>query len=193
MMQQILSTVVVRQSNPQPRATGEQGQVGTAGTEGPQIIIAEGVSNGDFNLLAAQLPNPGRDLLRPPCGIRTNLKDALRLHEEANASWHRDRIVAQQADTAARLLFCSTRTRFGSRIGVSGWVLHAGFIEKHVVDEQVTPINRSPVLRESRTGDGEVGVESRHQSVGDRTDVALAGRVERGAVLEEVLLTAGGA
>lgn len=99
MMQQILSTVVVRQSNPQPRATGEQGQVGTAGTEGPQIIIAEGVSNGDFNLLAAQLPNPGRDLLRP----------------------RRDRIVAQQADTAARLLFCSTRTRFGSRIGVSGW------------------------------------------------------------------------
>lgn len=72
-------------------------------------------------------------------------------------------------------------------------VLHAGFIEKHVVDEQVAPINRSPVLRESRTGDGEVGVESRHQSVGDRTDVALAGRVERGAVLEEVLLTAGGA
>jgi hypothetical protein len=56
-------------------------------------------------------------------------------------------------------------------------VLHAGFIEQHVIDEQVTTIDGSPVLRESRTGDREICPECGHQRVGP-PDAFLADRTE---------------
>ena len=45
------------ESDRQPRAAGEQAQIGTAGTEDSQVVVAERVGNGDLDLLAAQLPD----------------------------------------------------------------------------------------------------------------------------------------
>jgi hypothetical protein len=73
---------------------------------------------------------------------------------------------------------------------VSGVVLHAGFVEQHLADEQVALENGAPVVGERGCRDAEVGLQRVHQHLRHRADVALRRAVEGGAVLEVDLLRA---
>jgi hypothetical protein len=98
-------------------------------------------------------------------------------------------LVVDQSDLAARLCLhhahqiriCHRRERV---------VLHAGFVEQHLADEQVALEDGAPVVGEGGRGDAEVGLQRVHQRLGHRADVALRRAVEGGAVLEVDLLRA---
>jgi hypothetical protein len=66
-------------------------------------------------------------------------------------------------------------------------VLHPGFGEQRVADEQVTAKDRAPVFRKGRAREREVLAEFAQQGIGDRADVSGVGGIERRTVLEEEL------
>ena len=95
----------------------------------------------------------------------------------------RHRRIADASDLALRL-----RRQHAHEVGVGHgrerMVLHAGFGQQLVADEQVAVADRAPVLREGRAGNREVRVQRIHQRIGHRTDIAARRGVEGRAVLE---------
>ena len=70
-------------------------------------------------------------------------------------------------------------------------ILHAAFVQRHAVDEEMALIDRAPVRGKGRAGDREVAAREREKRVGHRADIAGIGRVECRAVFEEEIPCAG--
>ena len=133
------------------------------------MFVANGVDDDD--LLAV----PFRPLERPQDPIGARL-DALQI---------------DQSDLSLRLAL-----QHAHEVGVAHrrqWVVaHRAFRQQRVADKQMAFENRAGVCWEGGASDGEIGARQVHQRFGDGTDVALVGRIEGRAILENELLGAGG-
>ena len=154
-LHQSLAHEVCRQAQRHARAAGDQRHVGSRRAHVDQMLVGDGVDDDEALAATSRGAEGSSDRLR-------SLVD--------DCEWH-------EADLALRLPLQHTHeveiAHRRQRV-----VLHRALGQWHVADEQVAEVDRPPVGRERRAGNGQVTLEACQQRFGDRTDVALIGQVE---------------
>ena len=148
------------------RAAGHQPVAGDGGAQRQQVGVADGIGHHE----AASGPGLGREGRRQrraaAHGVERHMPDvALRLPPQP----------APYVGVGHR----------GQRM-----LLHAGFAEQPVADEEVTHEQPPPGGGKGRADDGHLGAEQVEQRLGDRPDIALGRRIEGRAVFEDDLAAA---
>ena len=148
--EQALAAEILRQAQRDPRAAGDQRQIGRRLADRLEIRVGDRIDDRVPDTLGAQRVEGGADRRRPS----------------------RDRGVLHEPDPPRRLALQDAHEG-GVAHRRQRMVAHARFRQQHVADEQIAFEDRPAVLGKSRAEQGEVGAERVEQRLGDRADIAL--------------------